>query len=270
LKVAARDDTIVGATKEKGRSMAAERGVALVTGAGRGIGRAIALALARSGFDVAMASIEEQDDAASVNGDALRAYRFDLAEIDSHGALLDRIAADLGPTTCLVNNAGVTSLVRGDMLDLTPESFDRSVAINMRGTFFLTQAVAKRMLAEKTPAKRSIVTISSANAEIIGENRADYCMTKSSLSMMSKLFASRLAAEGISVYEVRPGIIRTDMTAPATEKYDPFIASGGVPARRWGMPEDVGEAVATLARGDLPFATGIHLDIGGGMQMHRV
>jgi 3-oxoacyl-[acyl-carrier protein] reductase len=256
-------------------STASKRGVALITGAGndKGIGFAIATALAAQGFDVALASMETVGpalEAFSAVGRGARYYRFDLADLDRHGALLDQIEHDLGALACLVNNAGVSSLVRGDLLDLTPESFDRSVAINLRGTFFLTQAVARRMLAAPSPHLRSIVTISSANAEIVGENRGDYCMTKAALTMMNKLFASRLAEAGIASFEVRPGIIQTDMTAPAFERYDALIRNGGVPMRRWGHAVDVGESVATLACGGLPFATGTHIDIGGGLQLHRV
>jgi 3-oxoacyl-[acyl-carrier protein] reductase len=249
-------------------------GVAVVTGAGRGIGRAIALALAARGFDVALAGLEAEPpdlgpfDAA---GRRARYYPFDLAALDGHGPLLDRVERELGPIDCLVNNAGVTSLVRGDLLDLSPESFDRCCAVNLRGTFFLTQAAARRMLAAQVPAGlRSIVTVSSVNAEIVGENRGDYCMTKAALAMMNKLYASRLAEAGIACYEVRPGIIRTEMTAPATGRYDPFIRDGGVPVRRWGEPADVGRAAAALAAGDLPYMTGTHIDIAGGMQLHRV
>jgi NAD(P)-dependent dehydrogenase (short-subunit alcohol dehydrogenase family) len=158
------------------------------------------------------------------------------------------------------------------MLDLTPESFDRAVGVNLRGTFFLTQAAARHMLTAPTPEgpPRSIITVGSANAEIVGENRADYCMTKAALAMMSKLFASRLAGNGIAVYEVRPGIIRTAMTAPAASRYDAFIADGGVPMARWGEPADVAAAIAALARGEIPYATGIAIDIAGGMQLHRI
>lgn len=252
------------------------RGTALVSGAGRGIGRAIAYALATDGFDVVLSSIEADPhpaETASTTGPGRLYYvRADVADLAAHESLVLAAAAHFGPITCLVNNAGVTSLTRGDMLDLSAESFDRCVAINLRGTFFLTQAVARHMLADTGSADRyrSIVTISSANADIVGENRADYCMTKAALSMLNKLYAARLAAAGIGVFEVRPGIISTDMTAPAAAKYDPFISGGGVPMRRWGTPQDVAQGVATLARGDLPFATGIHIDIGGGMQMHRV
>jgi 3-oxoacyl-[acyl-carrier protein] reductase len=252
--------------------MSEHRGVALVTGAGSGIGLAISDALARAGFAVAMASLEPQPPSSGGASDTgkRRYYPFDLAAIDDHAALLDRIERDLGTPTCLVNNAGVSSLVRGDLLELTPASFDRAVAVNLRGTFFLTQAVAGRWVAAPQDERRSIITIGSANAEIVGENRADYCMTKAGVAMMSKLFAARLAALGIAVYEIRPGIIRTAMTAPATDRYDGFIAAGGVPMRRWGTPEDVAGAVTTLARGDIPFATGIHLDIGGGVQLYRI
>lgn len=251
-----------------------ERGVALVTGAGRGIGRAIVDALLAAGFDVAAASLEEAPQPpfpAPADGGPRAVYRrFDVADLGAQAALLDRVEGELGPVSCLVNNAGVSSLVRGDLLDLTPESFDRAVAVNMRGTFFLTQAVARRMVATESAATRSIVTIGSANAEIVGENRGDYCMTKTALGMMTKLFAARLAEAGIGVYEIRPGIIRTEMTAVSADRYEPYIRSGGVPMRRWGTPEDVGAVVATLATGGLPFTTGIHIDVGGGFQLHRV
>jgi 3-oxoacyl-[acyl-carrier protein] reductase len=254
---------------------ASKRGVALVTGAGdrKGIGYGVATALAARGFDVALASLENPGlglDAFETLGGRARYYPFDLADLDRHAAVLDRIERDLGAPACLVNNAGVSSLVRGDLLELTPESFDRSVAINLRGTFFLTQAVARRMLARPSAHLRSIVTISSANAEIVGENRGDYCMTKAALAMMNKLFASRLAEAGIASFEVRPGIIQTDMTAPAFERYDPLIRNGGVPMRRWGQPDDIGAVVATLACGGMPYTTGIHIDVGGGLQLHRV
>ena len=254
---------------------AAPRGTAIVTGAGRGIGRAIALALAVDGFDVMMASVEPQPNelpTAPSGGGRCAYVEFDLADLRRHAALVDEAARRFGPITCLVNNAGVTSLARGDLLDLTPASFDHVMAVNLRGTFFLTQAVARHMLAQPAGADRyrSIVTIGSANADIVGDNRADYCMSKAALAMLNKLYAARLAEAAIGVFEIRPGIVATAMTAPATAKYDPFISGGGVPMRRWGEPLDIARTVATLARGDIPFTTGIHIDVGGGMQLHRV
>jgi NAD(P)-dependent dehydrogenase (short-subunit alcohol dehydrogenase family) len=253
--------------------MTPDRGTALVTGAGRGIGAAIARDLLAAGFKVAMASIEQTSAAAAELQDGKRCiyYRFDVAGIDGHAALLDQVERELGAITCLVNNAGVTSLVRGDMLELSPESFDRCVAVNLRGTFFLTQAVAKRWIAAGAgKSYRSVITISSVNAELIGDSRADYCITKSALTMLSKLFAVRLSEAQVGVFEVRPGVIKTDMTAPATERYNAFIAAGGVPMGRWGTPDDIAQGVVTLASGGLPFATGMHVDIGGGMQMYRL
>jgi len=253
--------------------------VALVTGAAGGIGRAIAQHLFDAGFHVALADLVQvpplEGDPAGESGRWI-ALHLDLADIASHAAMLDRIEKAWGTVDCLVNNAGVTSLVRGDMLDLTAESFDRSISINLRGTFFLTQAVSKRMvashkrLAEPATRWRSVITISSSNAEIVGDNRADYCMSKASLAMMNKLFASRLGEYGIGVYEIRPGIIHTDMTRPAAEKYDRLVAQGGVPMGRWGEPEDVASAVLSLAQGALNYATGIALDIAGGLQLYRI
>jgi NAD(P)-dependent dehydrogenase (short-subunit alcohol dehydrogenase family) len=249
--------------------------VALVTGAAGGIGRSIARHLLDAGFRVALADVVPVP---PLEGDPDRwmALHLDLADLAGHAAMLDRIEQVLGPVECLVNNAGVTSLVRGDMLELTVESFDRSIGINLRGTFFLTQAVSKRMvaahrhLAEPATRWRSVITISSSNAEIVGDNRADYCISKAGLAMMNKLFASRLGEYGIGVYEIRPGIIHTDMTRPATEKYDRLVAQGGVPMGRWGEPEDVASAVLSLAQGSLNYATGIALDIAGGMQLYRI
>ena len=245
--------------------------VAVVTGAGRGIGRAIADALSGAGFAVARVSLERAPEPLPP-GD--RAYEADVARIEDHAALLARIASDLGEPTCLVNNAGVTSLVRGDPLDLTPEGYDRTLAINLRAGFFLAQAFARRRLAagprEGRPGRASLVFIGSANAEIVGENRADYCVSKAGVAMAAKVFAARLAREGIAVYEVRPGVIRTEMTRPAVARYDALIEAGGITMGRWGEPEDVGRAVAALATGAIPYATGIHVDVAGGMQLHRV
>jgi NAD(P)-dependent dehydrogenase (short-subunit alcohol dehydrogenase family) len=246
--------------------MASKQGTALVTGAGRGIGFAIASALWKAGFNVAMASLEaapttEADE--MLRGDRCRYYRFDITNINGNQTLLNRVERDLGSITCLVNNAGVSSFERGDILNLTPESFDRCVAVNLRGTFFLTQAIAQIFAAGTRDDYRSIITISSANAELVGETRADYCLTKSALPMMTKLFATRLAEHGVGVFEIRPGIIKTEMTASVAHKYDPYIMAGG-------LPEDIAQIAVTLATGQLAFATGTHIDAGGGLHLHRL
>jgi len=253
---------------------------ALVTGGARGIGRGVAIALADAGFDIAMLGLETLAESETVveavkrHGQRAFYLQHDIAQIETFPALVEEIQSALGPVDCLVNNAGVSSLRRSDLLDVATDSFDRSVAVNLRGTFFLTQAVARHMIA--TPASapqsryRTIVTITSANAEIIGPDRADYCMTKAALAMMSKLFAARLAAENIYVSELRPGIIRTEMTLPATEKYERLIETGGVPIARWGTPDDVGTTVAALAEGKLPFSTGEVINVGGGLHLHRL
>ncbi len=253
-------------------------GVALISGGGRGIGAAIAAALAQSGFDIAIVSAEPVDEASEVlelvRGHGRRGiYRqADVGDIEQHDAIVMEVCHQLGELTCLVNNAGVTSLRRGSILELTPESFDRTLRVNLRAAFFLTQCVARQMRnsGHSPDQYRSIINISSVNAEIVGADRADYCVSKAGMSMMSKLFAAELASLGVNVFEVRPGIIRTAMTAPATAKYDPLIAAGLVPMRRWGSPDDVGQTVAALARGDLPFSTGEVINVGGGLQLHRL
>ena len=240
------------------------RGTALVTGAASGIGCAAAQELAARGFRVVMASLEPASP--ELPADA-RYVQADIADLARHDRLLD----EAGPLACLVNCAGVTSLVRGDLLDLSPASYDRTMSVNLRGTFFLTQAAAGRMLQARVTAQpRSIISVGSINAEIVGENRGDYCMSKAGLGMMTKLFAARLAPSGIAVFEVRPGIIRTPMTAPAAAKYDALIAEGGVPQPRWGEPSDVAAAIATLATGGIPYATGVVIEVAGGLQLHRV
>lgn len=253
------------------------RPVALVTGANRGIGRAIALALAGRGFDLVCADLSETDDTAETlrlagaAGAGVRFARLDIAAVDGHASRLADIRAEAGPIHCLVNNAGVQTPNRGDMLDVTPADYDRVLGVNLRGTFFLTQAVARAMLAEgASPPGRSIVTISSSSAAMAFPLIAPYCLSKTGLSMMTQLFALRLAEAGIAVHEVRPGFIRTDMTAAAAGPYDAFIQAGGVPERRWGTPEDVGRAVATLASGAFTHVTGESVSVGGGLQIATI
>ena len=245
----------------------ARKPAALVTGGNRGIGRGIVLALAARGFDVVVNDLDED-----AHGD-FPFVRGDIAKLDGHAKLVEDGWRAYGSLDCLVNNAGVQVKVRGDLLDVSAESFDRLLGVNLRGTFFLTQALARRMLAEQRQPEspmRSIITISSINAFVVGANRGEYCLSKSALTMMVKLFAVRLADAGIRCYEVRPGIIRTDMTRPAADRYDKLIAEGLTPIRRWGEPQDVGRAVAMLASGDLPYSTGEALHVDGGMHMQTL
>lgn len=250
---------------------------AIVTGGRRGIGAAIALALARDGFNILVADLEEGDTAEAVRAEIERAggksayIAADIGDHASHAQIIQAAQKLPGRLTTLVNNAGVSSIVRGDMLDLGVESFDRAVRVNLRGTFFLTQAFARHLIDQSSrDGFRSIITITSINVEILGLNRADYCMTKAALSMMTKLFAARLAEARINVYEIRPGMIRTEMTAASAEHYDAFLKTGGVPIARWGEPEDVGKAAAMLAAGYIDFSTGSAIFADGGMQLHRI
>ncbi len=255
------------------------RPAALVTGAGRGIGRATAVALVRRGFDVvANERSPAEDTAATVAaveaaGGRAAVALGDVARLDAHGPLLDAAWGAFGRLDCLVNNAGVSVLSRGDLLDATPESFDRCLAVNARGAFFLTQAFAKRLLAGRaSPAghHRSIVFVTSCNAEVVSTNRGEYCVSKAGASMAARLFAVRLAPEGVGVYEVRPGVIMTEMTEPSRERYDRFFAEGGAPLPRWGEPEEVGRCVAALASGDLPYTVGQAVLVDGGLALPRL
>lgn len=257
-------------------SVGVRRGTAIVTGGSRGIGEAIALSLARSGFDIAVLDIEDNADGervvASVRAEGRRAdfIQGDIADLDQHDAFVSR-AALLGPITCLVNNAGINVAVRGDMLDTTPEVFDRLIGVNLRGTFFLTQAVAQHMLTSPAPdTNRSIVIISSANASMVSCEKAVYCVSKTGLAMTAKLYATRLAHDGIDVYEVQPGLIRTKMNEAVRESYGRVIEDGASLIRRWGEPEDVGQVVSALASGSLPFCTGSTIPVGGGLHVHRL
>jgi len=252
-----------------------ERPVAIVTGARRGIGAAIAVSLAGSGFDVAITDIADDGadatlTAISAAGVQARFVRNDIADVADHPRVLDDLIGWRGGIDCLVNNAGISAPKRGDLLELTPQAFDQVLGINLRGTFFFTQAVAQRMVAAPAAGPRSIITISSVNAELASPERGEYSISKAGLAMLTKLFALRLAADGIAVFEVRPGVIRTSMTQVVAEKYERRIADGLVPMGRWGAPQDVGEAVAGLASGRFAFSTGSVLHVDGGLAVPRL
>lgn len=249
------------------------RPVALVTGAGRGIGRGIVAALAQHGFDVVVhdrdAACATADAVADVQAADARAavVHADIADLAAHEPLLDAAAAAFGRLDCLVNNAGVSVRARSDLLDVTPESFDRCIAVNTRGGFFLAQAFARLLLrTEPLPDRhRALVFVTSSNAEAASLNRGEYCMSKSAAAMAARLFTLRLAPAGIGVYDVRPGIIDTEMTLRSKDRYDTMIAAGAVPMPRWGTVEDVGRVVATLATGAMPYTVGLPVAVDGGL-----
>ncbi|BCH07771.1 3-ketoacyl-ACP reductase [Mesorhizobium sp. 131-3-5] len=251
------------------------RPAAIVTGGARGIGLACAEALADAGFDILVADLAEQapyglDADISARGAKLAYVSCDVANLDSHAVLIDAAMRVFGRIDCLVNNAGVGAVVRGDLLELKPENFDRTLGINLRGTVFLSQAVAKAMLATPGGHTRSIITVTSVSAEMASPERSEYCISKAGLSMWVKNLALRLAPENIGVFELRPGIIRTDMTAGVTAKYDALIDSGLVPAKRWGEASDIGAVVATLAAGRLGFSTGSIINVDGALSVPRL
>jgi len=252
------------------------RPIAIVTGGRRGIGLGIVRALAATGFDIAITGLEESDaESSALIGELAEAgaaaiyVQSDLADLDSHQRVVDRVAGSLGPISCLVNNAGMASVLRGDFLDMKPNNFDRILSVNLRGTVFFTQTVARAMLADDSRAARSIITISSVSAEMASPDRIDYCISKAGLASFIKGLALRLAEPGIAVFEIRPGIMRSDMTVKVSEKYDKLIGEGLVPAGRWGEAEDVGKAVAALAGGSFGFSTGSVIHVDGALSISR-
>ncbi len=252
---------------------------AFVTGGRRGIGRAIAVELAKKGFDIIINDVVDDDNAAQTLAairEAGRKATFiagDIGDLDAQDELVEAAWAAGGSIDCLVNNAGVQTAYRGDMLSVPVESFDRLMGINVRGTYFLSQRIARRMMAHRVgdPARpdRSMIFISSGNAVIATETQADYCISKAGIAMMATLYSLRLASSGIAVHEIRPGMIRTDMTADVFEKYDAAVTSGRVPQPRWGEAEDIGRTVAALAAGDLPYMTGHAFHVDGGLHIRK-
>jgi 3-oxoacyl-[acyl-carrier protein] reductase len=255
-----------------------QKPVAVITGGRRGIGLGIARALATDGFDIVITGIGDGDATTdtmlgelSAGGGRAIYLKADLADIDGHAATVSAIEDRLGAIACLVNNAGIAPVVRGDFLDLAPENFDTIVSTNLRGTVFFTQAVLRSMLAQPaTKLPRSIVNITSVSATLTSPERLDYCMTKAGLAAFTQGLALRLAETGISVFEIRPGIIRSDMTAGVSAKYDALIEGGLVPMKRWGEPEDIGNAVSALASGRFGFATGSVINLDGALSIGRL
>jgi 3-oxoacyl-[acyl-carrier protein] reductase len=255
---------------------------ALITGASRGIGRGIALELARAGCRIAInyagnatAAGEALALVKAAGGDGFT-VQGDIAQPADRARLVSECLSQFGRLDLLVNNAGVAPQVRADLLDASEESLDRLYAINLKGPFFLTQRVAKQMLTQAPDAegfRGRIVNITSISVYTASVNRGDYCMVKAGLAMMTKLFADRLAADGINVYEIRPGVIATDMTGGVKEKYDKLILHderGITPIRRWGKPEDIGRAVRAIAEDRFPFSTGAVFDVDGGFHLQRL
>lgn len=248
-----------------------------ITGGRRGIGRGLAYGFAEAGYDVVVNDIVEDEAAAETlaglreRGANAAFVVGNIAELVTLPALADRAFSAFGGLECLVNNAGISVKKRGDILDVTPESYDELMNVNLRGPFFLTQEVARRMLAAAAGEHpRSIISLSSMNAFIAAPERAEYCLSKTGVSMMTKLYALRLAESGIGVFEIRPGIIRTDMTAVVKDRYDKLIGEGISPIRRWGEPHDIARVAVQLAGGDFHFSTGDAFHVDGGMHIHRL
>ena len=259
--------------------MGTDRKVAVITGGSRGIGYGCAKHLAKAGFDLAINGVKQKSEAASAleklrdTGARVIYCRGNIAMKQDRDAILARVKKYFKGFHILVNNAGVAPRERLDILETTAESYDFVVGINLRGTFFFTQSAASWMIEQKqtrSDYQGCIVNISSVSATVASVNRAEYCISKAGLSMITKLFATRLGEHGIPVYEVQPGVIRTDMTAGVTEKYDQLIAEGLCVTPRWGLPDDIGKAVAALATGQFPYSTGQVVMVDGGLTLPRL
>jgi NAD(P)-dependent dehydrogenase (short-subunit alcohol dehydrogenase family) len=250
--------------------------VALVTGASRGIGRGIALEVARAGYDLAVNYVANADAARAVQGEIQRMgrraelLRGDVGIREDRDAMVEGVRTAYGRVDLLVNNAGIVSPARRDILEAREEDFDHVMAVNLKGPYFLTQQVARWMMEQKGahPEREfAIVNIGSISGYAPGVNRGEYCISKAGVRMATSLWAARLAEVGIRVHEIRPGIIETDLTGPVKAKYDTLIAEGITPIRRWGTPEDIGRAVAAIASGAFPFSTGDTFEVDGGFHM---
>ncbi|MFQ5928944.1 MAG: 3-ketoacyl-ACP reductase [Acidobacteriota bacterium] len=253
--------------------------VALVTGGTRGIGYGISLCLAKEGYDLAVCGVRDERSVSDVLaqlrdvGGQVLYCQADVADAAARQKVLTGIQDRLGHLNVLVNNAGIAPKERKDILEASEQSFERVLRVNLQGPYFLTQAMADWMIQQKKNSSdfcACIINISSISATVASPSRGEYCISKAGLSMATKLWAVRLGEYGIPVYEVRPGIIRTDMTSGVQEKYDKLIAAGLLLQSRWGAPEDVGKTVAALARGDLPYSSGAVIMADGGLTVQRL
>lgn len=254
--------------------------VAIITGASRGIGRAVAIALSSEGYDIAAIARSVDSEGMETLGKAIEKNnaRFfpvglDISCTKCHDEVVINILEHYGRIDFLVNCAGVAPLQRQNILDMTEESYDRVMKINLKGPVFFAQKIAREMIWMKSQVldyKPAIIFITSVSASLSSVNRTEYCVSKAGLSMASTIFADRLADENILVYEIRPGIIQTDMTIKLQDKYDKLIGEGFVPQKRWGMPEDIGRAVASIARGDWSYSTGMIFEISGGLNIRKL
>jgi 3-oxoacyl-[acyl-carrier protein] reductase len=257
-----------------------QRPVAVITGASRGIGRGVAIALAAEGYDIAAIARSVDSEGMEILGPEIEKLGsqffpigMDISCTGCHKEAVSNILERYGRIDFLVNNAGVAPLQRNDILDMTEESYDRLLNINLKGPVFFAQKIAREMTWLKHQIdnyRPVIVFVTSVSAELSSTNRAEYCISKAGLSMACRVFADRLSGEGILVFEMRPGIIQTDMTIKIKDKYDKLISEGLVPQKRWGVPDDIGKAVASLARGDWNFSTGMVFEISGGLNIHKL
>ncbi len=252
---------------------------AIVTGSSRGIGRGIAISLADAGHDVVInytrneEAARETADQVTSRGVGAIIFQADISNIEEGRALVDQAIESFGRLDLLVNNAGIAPRIRADLLEAGTESYDEVMATNLRGPYFLTQYAANQMIKlqeSETIERGRIVVISSISAFTASSLRGEYCVSKTGLSMMTRLFADRLAEYGITVNEIQPGIIQTDMTGPVKEKYDKLISEGLTPIRRWGQPEDIGRAVVAIAEGYFDFTTGAAIPVDGGFHIRRL
>jgi NAD(P)-dependent dehydrogenase (short-subunit alcohol dehydrogenase family) len=247
---------------------------AIITGGARGIGLAITKRLYEDGFNVAVMGMRSHEEAGAALDD-LPEYLYvqgDVGSAADRERLLGETIRLYGALHVLVNNAGVAPLVRADLLEMTEESFDRVIGVNTKSAMFLTQICAKQMLKQEPAGSKrgTIINISSCSAEVSSPMRGEYCVSKAGVAMLTKLFADRLAREGVFVHEIRPGIITTDMTASVTEKYDAMLADGVFPIARWGTGEDVAKAVSAFAGDTFLYTTGNHIDVDGGFHIKRL